>query len=70
MPATTLLRLRLALDAHGSDLILVGDRFEEGGQYMQLEIQRSESARWSWLDWDDAYDRLVKKWRQRFEASS
>lgn len=59
-------RLRLELDRHDSDLLLVGDRFEEGSRYVQAEVLRSESAAWTWLEWDDAYDRLAEKWRQRF----
>ncbi len=59
MTAVTLLRLRLPLDAHGSDLLLVGDRFEEGGRYVQGEYSRFHTGDWTWLDWDDAYDRLA-----------
>ncbi len=66
---TTLLRLRLPLDNHDSVLLLVGDRFEEGGRYVQMEVSRLESVQWTWLDWDDAYDRLAKRWRARFEAT-
>jgi hypothetical protein len=65
---TMLTRLRLALDSHNSDLLLVGDRFAEGGRYVQLEVPRAESEQWSWLDWDDAYDRLAAEWRGRFEG--
>jgi hypothetical protein len=61
-------RLRLPLDAHDSDLLLVGDRFEEGGLYLQMEIHRSVSATWTWLDWDEAYDRLARKWHARFPS--
>jgi len=66
---THLRRLRLALDAHDSDLLLVGDRFEEGGRYVQAEVPRFTSAEWSWLDWDECYDQLAQDWRGRFAAS-
>jgi hypothetical protein len=62
-------RLRLELDRRDADLLLVGDRFEEGGRYVQLEIPRNESALWSWLDWSEVYDRLADEWRRRFECS-
>jgi hypothetical protein len=65
---TPLRRLRLALDAHDSDLLLVGDRFEEGGRYVQAEISRSTSAAWTWVEWDLAYDRLARDWRSRFTS--
>lgn len=63
---TRLLRLKLPLDAHESDLILVGDRFEEGGHYTAEEIPRAQSEGWSWLDWDEAYDRLEDAWRNAY----
>lgn len=63
---TTLRRMRLPLDRHGSDLLVVGDSFEESGRYVQVEIPRATSAAWMWLDWDDAYDRLAREWRHRF----
>ncbi len=66
MSPAPLQRLRLPLDAHGSDLLLVGDRFEEHGRYVQVELSRRETAEWTWLDWDDAYDRLAEQWRARF----
>lgn len=59
-------RVRLPLDAHRSDLLLIGDSFEEGGRYVQFEVPRAESERWTWLEWDDVYDRLAGEWRQRF----
>lgn len=59
-------RLLLPLDNVGGDLLLVGDFFEEGGRYVQVEIKRAESGEWSWLDWDDAYDRLAREWHGRF----
>jgi len=63
---TPLRRLRLALDLHGSDLLLVGDVFDEGGRFVQVEVHRGDSETWSWLDWDDAYDRLAAEWHGRF----
>lgn len=63
-------RLRIPLDRHGSDLLVVGDSFEEGGRYVQIEIMRSISDAWSWLEWDDAYDRLARTWRGRFVSAS
>jgi hypothetical protein len=63
-------RLRLALETHDSDLLLVGDRFEEGGRYVQAEVPRVESAAWSWLEWDDTYDRLAETWRRRYEREA
>lgn len=59
-------RMRLPLDSHDSDLLLVGDYFEQGGKYTQMEIPRAESDGWSWLEWDDAYDRLAKAWRNAY----
>lgn len=61
-------RLRLPLDNHASDLLLVGDRFEEGGRYVQMEVPRGESEGWSWLDWDERYDLLAEEWRRLHEA--
>lgn len=56
-------RLRLPLDSHNSDLLLVGDTFDnEGGQYVQHEVPRAESEGWSWLDWDIRYDILDREW--------
>lgn len=66
MTVTQLRRLRLPLDNHGSDLLLVGDTFEQGGRYVQLEVWRGASEGWSWLDWDETYDRLAGEWRHRF----
>jgi hypothetical protein len=66
---TALNRLRLALDGHESDLLLVGDRFEEGGRYVQIEIPCHESQRWSRLDWGMAYDRLAAEWQAHFSDS-
>lgn len=63
--AVTLRRLRLPLEQHDSDLILVGDTFDEGGRYVQLEIHRSTSEAWTWTDWDDAYDQLARSWHGR-----
>lgn len=63
---TTLKRLRLPLDPHDIDLVLVGDVFEEGGRYVQQVVARQVSAEWTWLDWDDMYDRLADEWRRRF----
>lgn len=63
---TQLKRLRLALNHHASDLLLVGDAFEEGGRYVQAEIPRTQSSQWTWLDWDNTYDRLAAEWRARF----
>ena len=62
----SLCRLRLPLDNHDSVLLLVGDRFEEGGRYVQAEFMSTDG--WTWLDWDDAYGRLAKEWRTRFAA--
>ena len=59
-------RLRLALDRHDSDLLLVGDRFQDGGRYVQLEVPRGESQGWNWLDWNEAYDRLAREWIHLF----
>lgn len=61
-------RLRLPLDNHASDLLLVGDHFEEGGRYVQMEVPRGESGGWSWLDWDERYDLLAEEWRRLHEA--
>jgi len=63
-------RMRLELPRHGSDLMLVGDHFGEGGRYIQCEILRVESESWSWLDWDDLYDRMAAEWRSRYSAVS
>jgi len=63
---TPLRCLRLALDLHGSDLILVGDVFDEGGRFVQVEVHREDSETWSWLDWDDEYDRLAAEWHRQF----
>lgn len=63
-------RLKLALDAHRSDLLLVGDEFAEGGRYVQIEISRDASQAWDWLEWDDAYGRLAREWRGRFERAA
>lgn len=63
-------RIRLPLDSHSSDLLIVlpvGDVMDTGSLYVQREVKRAESDSWSWLDWDDAYDRLAKEWRNRFE---
>ena len=65
---TSLQRLRLALDLHGTDLLLVGDVFAEGGRYVQAEVHRPDSASWTWLTWDDQYDRLEREWHARFGA--
>jgi hypothetical protein len=62
-------RLKLPLDAHRSDLLLVGDEFTEGGRYVQIEIPRDASAAWDWLEWDDTYDRLAREWRGQFERA-
>ncbi len=62
---TTLRRLRLPLDLHDSDLLVVGDTFDDGGRYVQTEIPRATSEAWSWLDWDAAYDRLAAGWHRR-----
>lgn len=64
----TLARMRLALDVHGSDLLLVGDRFEEGGRYVQMEVSRFETAEWGWLDWEAVYEKLGKAWHGRFDT--
>lgn len=61
-------RMRLPLDNHASDLMLVGDRFEEGGRYVQREVPRADSEAWSWLDWDERYDRLADEWHARYGA--
>jgi hypothetical protein len=63
---TELKRLRLELLVHDSDLVLVGDRFEEGGRYVQTEIPRHESERWTAEDWANLYDRLEVTWRKRY----
>lgn len=61
-----LCRLRLPLDNHDSDLLLVGDSFERGGHYVQLEVPRAESDGWTYPDWMEAYARLAREWRSRF----
>lgn len=63
---TELKRLRLELLVHDSDLVLVGDRFEEGGRYVQAEVHRSESEAWTALDWANLYDRLERTWERRY----
>jgi hypothetical protein len=60
-------RLRLELVRHDSDLVLVGE-IEEGGRYLQAEIHRSESERWTAEQWIDLYDRLERQWRRRWES--
>lgn len=65
---TELKHLRLELLQHDSDLVLVGDRFEEGGRYLQVEFHRSETYAWDALQWADVYDRLETTWRRRFES--
>jgi len=55
-------RLRLPLDKHESDLLLVSDGFGEGARYVMIEIPRAESASWTWLDWDEQYDALAREW--------
>lgn len=62
-------RVRLPLDNHASDLLLVvpvGDVIDTGSPYVQLEVSRAESDRWSWLDWNEQYDQLASEWRRKF----
>jgi hypothetical protein len=63
---TALRRMRLPLDRHDSTLLLVGDTFDEGGRYTQMEVPNVKTATWSWLDWDEAYDVLAAEWKARF----
>ena len=41
--------MRLPLKRHSSELLLVGDKFEEGGRYVAVEVPLSESESWNWL---------------------
>lgn len=64
---TELKRLRLPLNNHGSELVLVADRFEEDGRSVSIEVGLMTSAGWTWLEWDNLYDRLELTWRKRYE---
>ncbi len=68
--ASPLTRLRLPLDRHRSDLMVVGDRFDEGGRYVQFEVRRVESAGWGLLDWEASWEELESAWRGRFEVAT
>jgi hypothetical protein len=58
-------RLRLTLDRYNTELLLVGDRFEEGGRYVQAYMGDPGAT---WLDYDEAYDRLAGEWQRKFGA--
>lgn len=69
MSERPLRRIRLALDNHASDLLIVlpaDDPLNTGSRYVQLEVRRAESDQWSWLMWDDVYDKLADEWRTQF----
>lgn len=63
--AEPLKRMRLELLVHDSDLVLVGDRFDEGGRYIQVEMHRSQTHNWTAEQWADLYDRLERNWRRK-----
>jgi len=62
--ANGLKRLRISLVINGNThhLLLVGDRFEEGGRYVHTLIPRYESASWSPTDWEEQYQILTQWW--------
>lgn len=66
--ARQLRRLRLELGLpFAAEVLLVGDRFEEGGRYVQLVIDEHAQAVWDALDYLNAYDRLEREWHAKFE---
>ena len=63
MAPVELRRLRLTLDRFGTEVLLVGDRFEEGGRLVQAYMDYAGAT---WLDYDEAYDRLTEEWHREF----
>jgi len=59
-------RLRFPLTRHNTDLLIVGDHFDEGGRFVLVELDNTRTKSWTWLDWDNAYDKLSDDWRSRF----
>lgn len=64
-PPVQLHRLRLALHKHRSDLLLVGDHFTEGGRFVTVEVAWAVSGRWTYAEWETAYQRLASQWRAK-----
>lgn len=66
-PATPpMKRMRLELAQFGAEVLLVGDRFEEGGRYVQLVVEEHARAVWDAADYLNAFDRLEREWLARF----
>ena len=62
------LRILLVIDGNTHDLLLVGDKFEEGGRYVHALIPRYEFASWSWVEWEEQYQLLAQWWLGTFET--
>lgn len=58
-------RARFELLVMDADLIVVGDKLEEGGRYVERIVPRAESDEWGPVEWMDAYDRLALSWHGR-----
>lgn len=68
--AAPLKRMRLELGQFGAEVLLVGDRLEEGGRYVQLIVDEHGQAVWDAIDYLNAFDRLEREWQARFACAS